>query len=327
MITTTKTRLFALLCATLLPAVALGAPDAAKPPAWPAKVFAPYAYIPKNFIAITNCLAETGQKFYTLAFIISDPEGFPAWDGSKELRVDSNYYADQIDALRARGGDILISFGGEAGTEIAINTTDEQKLQEKYQSVIDQYHLTWMDFDIEGKALSLKDANKRRNHVIKLLQDKNPGLRVSFTLPVNPTGMENESIVMLKDAKAQGVKTTSVNIMTMDYGKQVSAGKKMGDLAVQASNASRKQTMEIDPAIKIGITPMIGQNDEKSEIFTVDDARQVMDFAKNTDWVLSVGFWASNRDHPKGARKGGNHSSGIEQKDWDFTNIFKPLSE
>jgi len=126
--------------------------------------------------------------------------------------------------------------------------------------------------------------------VLAQLQAKNPALKVSFTLPVNPTGMEEESLVMLRDAKAQGVKIESVNIMTMDYGASLSRGKKMGDLAVSASNASHRQMMEIDPAIKIGITPMIGQNDEKGEIFTVDDAREVMAFATETDWVRSVGF-------------------------------------
>jgi chitinase len=159
------------------------------------------------------------------------------------------------------------------------------------------------------------------------LQRKNPGLKISFTLPVNPTGLEEESLVMLREAKARGLKIESVDIMTMDYGAALSSGKKMGDLAVAASNASHRQTMAIDPAIKIGICPMIGQNDQKGEIFTMDDARQVMDFASNTDWVRSVGFWSSNRDRPKGARKGGNHNSGIDQKPWEFTGIFEPLSD
>jgi hypothetical protein len=52
-----------------------------------------------------------------------------------------------------------------------------------------------------------------------------------------------------------------------------------------------------------------------------------MDFASNTDWVRSVGFWSSNRDRPKGARKGGNHNSGIDQEPWEFTGIFEPLSD
>ncbi len=86
---------------------------------WPAKVFTPYAFIPKGFINIDDCLAQTGQRYFTLAFIISDPDGQPAWTGSRDLRVGTKYYADQIKAIRARGGDVLISFGGEGGTGIS----------------------------------------------------------------------------------------------------------------------------------------------------------------------------------------------------------------
>ena len=294
---------------------------------WPPKVFAPYAFIPKGYINISNCFAETGQRYYTLAFIISDHEGYPAWTGNRDLRVSTKYYADQIAEIRARGGDVLISFGGADGPELALNTPKFRELQKKYQSVIDAYRLTWMDFDIEGKALKNVEANHRRDKTLVRLQRKNPGLKISFTLPVNPTGMEPESLVMLRDAKAQGLKIESVDIMTMDYGKSISHGKKMGDLAVAAAMASHRQTTEIDPSIKIGICPMIGQNDEKSEIFTLDDAHEVMNFASQTSWVRSVAFWSSNRDRPKGPGKGGNHSSGIDQKQWDFTKIFEPISD
>jgi exo-1,4-beta-D-glucosaminidase len=294
---------------------------------WPTKVFAPYAFVPKGFINIADCMAQTGQRYYTLAFMICDREGFPAWTGNRELRVSTKYYGDQIAAIRARGGDVLISFGGADGSEPALKTTDVGELEKKYQSVIDAYQLTWMDFDIEGKALKNGEANHRRDEAIVRLQQKNPALRISFTLPVNPTGMEEESLVMLRDAKAHGVKIESVDVMTMDYGPAISRGKKMGDLAVSAAIASHRQTMKVDPGIKIGICPMIGQNDEKSEIFTLDDARQVMDFAVKTEWVRSLAFWSSNRDRPKGPRKGGNHSSGIDQRLWDFTKIFEPISD
>ncbi len=294
---------------------------------WPEKVFAPYAYIPRNFTHITNCLQETGHKFYTLAFIISDSEGRPAWDGSSELGAGTGYYAEEIKEVRAHGGDVLISFGGEADTEIAINTSDARQLEAKYQSVIDQYHLTWMDFDIEGKALSKVEANQRRNAAIKQLQSKNPELKISFTLPVNPTGLEEESLVLLRDTEAKGVAVESVNIMTMDYGRDAARGKKMGELAVAAANATHEQLRSINPAIKIGITPMIGVNDEKSEVFSLDDAKVVMEFAKKTAWVRSVSFWSVNRDRPGTSTRAGNRSSGIAQEKWDFTNIFKELSQ
>ena len=117
--------------------------------AWPAKVFAPYMYLGTgDHFKLTRCDDECGQKFYTLAFIISDKSNNPAWYG--RIPMEKNLYADQITAIRDRGGDVIVSFGGAAGKEIALVETNIETLQEKYQSVIDRYKFNWLDFDIEG---------------------------------------------------------------------------------------------------------------------------------------------------------------------------------
>ena len=38
--------------------------------------------------------------------------------------ISENLYHDQIDAIRKRGGDVIMSFGGEAGKEMA-NVIDD----------------------------------------------------------------------------------------------------------------------------------------------------------------------------------------------------------
>src|SRR5580698_2941402 len=159
---------------------------------WPARVFAPYMYIGSgdNF-KLTECDDACGQKFYTIAFIIGDKQGNPAWDGRWPMEQD--LYADQINQIRSRGGDVIVSFGGEAGTEIAISETNTAALEAKYQAIIDRYKLTWLDFDIEGDSLSKTDANLRRNAVLASLQAKNPSLIISYTLPVDPDGISSES--------------------------------------------------------------------------------------------------------------------------------------
>src|SRR5436190_3390098 len=100
--------------------VALALPARA---AFPARVFAPYMYIGSgDDFKLTDCDDATGLKHYTLAFIIAReqrsgkdikylPE--PSWDG--RLPMEQNVYKDQIDAIRARGGDVIMSFGGQAG--------------------------------------------------------------------------------------------------------------------------------------------------------------------------------------------------------------------
>jgi hypothetical protein len=293
---------------------------------WPEKVFAPYMYIgADDHFKITQCDDACGQKFYTIAFVIADNHNNPAWDGRFALETD--LYKDQITEIRKRGGDVIVSFGGGGGTELGLVEPDADKLEAKYQSVIDRYQLTWLDFDIEGDALSKTDVNQRRNTVLAKLQAKNPGLIISYTLPVDPDGIPKDGLKLLADAKAQGVKVYSANVMTMDYGAHFAQGKKMCDVAIASALKAREQCLAIDPAIQIGLTPMIGNNDEKGEVFTLVDAEALRNWAETQPWICSLSFWASNRDNGRHTdRQDDNDSSGIQQKPWDFTMTFKPFT-
>ena len=289
---------------------------------WPARVFAPYMYVGfDDDFQLTQCDDACGQKFYTLAFIISDKLNNPAWDG--RIPMDKNLYTNQITAIRARGGDVIISFGGAAGKETAITETNVVVLQAKYQSVIDRYKFTWLDFDIEGDALKNFGANQRRNTALANLQMKNPGLIISYTLPVDPNGISDDAQKLLADAKAKGLKVYSVNVMVMDFGPHFSKGKKMSDISIASALKAREQCEKIDPAIQIGLTPDIGQNDEKSEIFSLTDAKELEEWAKTQPWVCSLSFWCSNRDAAKPGTKNGikNKSRGRSPK---FSNPSRP---
>jgi hypothetical protein len=292
---------------------------------WPSRVFVPYMYLGSgdNF-KLTDCDDACGQKYYTLAFIIADKEGNPAWDG--KIPMDKDHYADQIAAIRARGGDVLVSFGGEAGQELALVDSNPESLLAKYQSVIDRYKFTWLDFDIEGKALSKQDVNQHRNSVLAKLQANNPGLIISYTLPVNPDGISQDSRKMLTDAKAKGIKVRSANIMTMYFGKKFTeGGAKLSDLSIASANKAYEQTQAIDPAIQIGLCPDIGNNGE-GEIFTLQDAQELKDWAIDKPWIFSLSFWCSNRDSGKPG-KNGNTRSGVQQEPWAFSKIFQQITK
>jgi len=292
---------------------------------WPAKVFAPYMYIGAgdHFQITKDDVCD--QKFYTIAFIIADKRGNPAWDG--RWPMEENRYTNEINAIRSRGGDVIASFGGADGKEIAIVETNVAALQAKYQSIIDRYQLTWLDFDIEGDSLDNSDANSRRNAALAGLQAKNPDLIISYTLPVDPNGISQESQSLLADAVAKGVKVHSANVMTMDFGSHFSKGKKMSDVSIASALKAHEQCQAISPAIQIGLTPMIGQNDERGEVFTPDDAVALKKWADAQPWICSLSFWAVNRDTGHlGKHKTGNDTSGIPQKPWEFTMIFKPFT-
>lgn len=290
------------------------------PSTWPTKLFAPYAFIPYADAA-APCLAETGQKFYTLAFVLSDPSGKPAWDGQKRLRVKKGFFADIIRAIRAAGGDVIISFGGESGQELAVTASSPEDLAAKYGSVVDHLQASWLDFDIEGKALRDEASNRRRNLALGQLQASHPGVRITFTVPALPNGMEDSTRSMLAEALRLGVRMESVNVMTMDYAREVAAGGTMSDLAIAAARASRRQLLAMGLGVKLGITPMIGKNDVPSVVFTLSDAARLAEFARGADWIRSVSFWSINRD--QAVSNDSTKSDGIPQAKWDFTRALQ----
>ena len=74
----------------------------------------------------------------------------------------------------------------------------------------------------------------------------------------------------------------------------------------------------------LGITPMIGQNDQSGEVFTLNNARDLLSFA-NANGVGRLAFWSVGRDQPCPGGAGGGASpncSSIAQNSLDFTNIF-----
>ncbi|MGW7363641.1 glycoside hydrolase family 18 protein [Streptomyces sp. NPDC054841] len=273
-----------------------------------------------------DAAAKTGVKDFTLAFITSGGSCAPLWGGVTDLANDK--VAAQISALRAEGGDVRVSFGGAAGHELALNCSSAGDLAKAYGKVIDAYKLTKVDFDIEGAALPDTAANTRRSQAIAQLQKEHPGLDVSFTLPVMPEGLTQPGVDLLADAKKNGVRTDAVNIMAMDYGPAYSGD--MGTYAIQAATATQAQIKGVlglsDAAAwkTVAVTPMIGVNDVTTEIFKVDDATQLVDFAKSKG-IGWLAMWSSTRDKqcPGGAQNSADATcSSILQEPLAFTKAF-----
>ncbi|MCZ7460124.1 glycoside hydrolase family 18 protein [Streptomyces sp. WMMC940] len=270
--------------------------------------------------------ARTGVKDFTLAFVTAGGGCTPLWGGVTDLANDR--VAAQITALRAEGGDVRVSFGGAAGRELALNCTSPGDLAAAYGKVVDRYGLTKVDFDIEGAALPDAAANTRRSQAIAQLQKKHPGLDVSFTLPVMPEGLTQPGVDLLADARRNGVRIDAVNIMAMDYGPAYSGD--MGTYAIQAATATQAQIKGVlglsDAAAwkTVAVTPMIGVNDVTTEIFTVDDATQLVGFArsKGIGWLA---MWSSTRDRqcPGGVKNSADATcSSILQEPLAFTKAF-----
>jgi hypothetical protein len=260
-----------------------------------------------------------GVKSYTLAFINS--AGCKAsWFGAFDPRTQQ--FKDQIDELRAAGGDVRISFGGATGIELAAACTDVAALQAEYQAVIDAYDLTYMDLDIEGAAGADTAAIGRRSTALAALQQANPGLKVSLTLPVLPEGLVDLGLNQVRAAKDAGVVLDVVNIMAMDYGR---SAEDYGDLAIKAVQSTKDQLKTIfgnsdaEAFAMVGVTPMLGKNDDQGT-FAQDDARDLVTFA-NDNGVGYASFWEANRD--RNACNGALFQcTNVPQTAFEFSNIF-----
>ena len=266
--------------------------------------FAPYVdtslYPPFNLVTTAQ---RTGVKQFNLGFVVAGGSGgcTPEWGGV--TAIGSDPVASQISALRAIGGDVRISFGGEAGSELALTCTSVPQLTAAYQQVISAYNVNKIDFDIEGAAIANTAASTRRDQAIAALQAQDKALQVSFTLPVLPSGLTSDGVAVLTGAAAAGVQIAAVNVMAMDYGDGAAPNPsgQMGTFAIDAATATDGQVASAlgisDDAAwsKIAVTPMIGVNDTSDEIFTVADAQQLATFAasKHLAWLS---MWSAARD-------------------------------
>jgi hypothetical protein len=138
------------------------------------------------------------------------------------------------------------------------------------------------------------------------------------------SGLTNDGVNILKAAKNAGIRIDVVNIMAMDY--YAGTGTEMGQGALSAARATLAQMQSVDSGYtyaNLGITPMIGKNDDGST-FTLADAQTVASFAAQNG-VGRLAFWSVNRDQPcSGSANSLSTCSEISQSSLAFTDAFVP---
>jgi hypothetical protein len=286
------------------------------------RMFAPYIDMSLSDNNLAQISQASGIKDFTMAFIVSD-NGQAEWGGVGLVSTETTM-VPLINALRAQGGNVIISFGGASGTELAdASGMSLSSLEAQYQAVINKYGATALDFDIEGGAGSNTTGINLRNEALAALQAANPGLVVSYTLPVLPTGLVQDGLNVLSNAKSNGVNVSVVNVMAMDYGSSFTGD--MGTYAIDAANATISQLQSIGLSALVGIIPMIGQNDTSVETFTLADAQAVETYANGNSSIGRMSFWSVARDQScaDDADTVSPDCSGITQNPWDFSHIFE----
>jgi hypothetical protein len=263
--------------------------------------------------SLSTMSKASGVKSYTLGFVTS--AGCKAsWFNAYDPR--SKWQSAEIQKIRSAGGDVVVSFGGASGIELAQACTSVSALAAEYQAVIKAYGLKYIDLDIEGAAVADPTSIKRRSQALARVQ-KATGVRISLTLPVLPSGLTADGLNVVKAAKSAGVKVDVVNIMAMDYYQ----GKAdYGDKAIQAANSTYNQVKSIYAGwASIAVTPMLGKNDD-GQTFSQSDAKDLVGFAKGKH-LGRLGFWETTRD--RNACNGALYMcTNIKQSPYEFSKIF-----
>jgi chitinase len=277
---------------TAMPASAAGG-------SFPAHYSAPYLQITGGDAGdMAADMSATGDKFYTLAFLIPQSGCTMRWEDNGD---PVGAFTSQIGSLQAAGGNVIISFGGEAGGEVAQTCTSVSALTAAYANVVSTYGVTRLDFDIEGSTLGDSAANDRRNQALAALQAQNPAVQVDYTLPVAPNGLPSAEMGVLQNAQSHGVRVGLVNIMTMDFGN----GQNPLNDALSAAQATAGQLAGLygistaQAYARLGLTPIAGQNDD-NEFFSQSNASTLENFAASNG-VQELSFWeVDGYDKPAG---------------------------
>lgn len=266
---------------------------------------------------------------YNLAFVISDGSGCTAkWNGTNAIGDSS--VKSRIAALTKSGASVRVSFGGAAGKELATVCSSASELAAAYASALDAAGATKADFDIEGTTLTNSASVALRSQAIAQLQKERPELKVTFTLPVMPSGLDSSALALLASANKYDVQVSSVNIMTMNYSESYTGD--MGDYAITSATAAHTQLKSVFGTSDEGawhgmaLTSMLGVNDIAGETFSLSDAAQVRKFAeeKGIGWVS---MWATFRDRQceSGSEEKGDSAtncSGVTQGEGAFGEAF-----
>ena len=262
--------------------------------------------------------SDTGVKVFHLGFINPDqnkylnPDGSIrwCWGGYSELspqRSDGFQYngiEQSINNLRNAGGEIIVSFGGQAGVSPWTCTQNIDALEQMYLDVISTYSLARIDLDIETSNQDAGNAAANAQ-AIKRVQDKT-GVEVSLTIPIMPSGWQDKQIALIEAYLDAGVELVCINSMTMCYGAGLLDGEDYAWASIRAlKNANRqlgellfargKTLSEKDRYKKMGATVAIGYEGDAFPIFTTENMEVVATFAKDVGLGM-LSFWSINRD-------------------------------
>ena len=275
---------------------------------------------------LPSVMAASGAKAFTLAFVLANGGCTAAWASDAGLdNVSSDTQVGPIiDAIRVAGGDVVVSFGGYGGTKLGQVCGTPQATAAAEQVVISKYNLHALDFDLEEPEYENAAAINNELGAAQILQQNNPGLYESITLPGTTSGTGYFGQQLLNNAKSLGYTPDNYGIMPFDGGfngasSQISALQSFNTLLMNTFGWSSATAYSHE-----GISSMNGRTDS-GEYFNQSDFQTILNFAQSNG-LARFTYWSVNRDRQCNPPNNNGSTSGtcssVPQNDWDFTKII-----
>ncbi|RBQ18242.1 chitinase [Spongiactinospora rosea] len=253
----------------------------------------------------------TGVKAFTMAFILAQNGCNPAWDGQRPLTGGTD--ARAINTIESKGGSVEISFGGWSGNKLGPNCSTPQAYADAVQKVIDAVTPAAVDFDIENSdEFGNYTVMDRILNALKIVKQRNPNVKIVVTIPTFKTGLSNDGIRLVNQAKALNVPIDNYTIMPFNF-----SGTNMYTDTVNSSEGLKNSLKsafgwsDAEAYAHMGISGMNGYSDQR-ELTTPQIWTQIRDWAKSKG-LTRLAYWAVNRDRVNGG--------GAPQGEWEFTRI------
>jgi chitinase len=280
-----------------------------------------YSTLDSDAPDLGQVMAATGQKAFDMAFILADGSSCaPAWDGTDPVSSDTQV-ASVISEVRSDGGDVIVSAGGYNGTKLGQVCGSAAATAAAYQQVITTYGLHAFDFDLEEPEIEDSAAIANELGAAQILQQEDPGLFISITMPSTTTGANYFGQLLLDEAQSLGFTPNDYTIMPFDGGF---SGGSSQVTALQDFNAQLMSTFGWSSAQAYaheGFSGMNGRTDT-GEYFYQSDFQTVLSFAESSG-MSRFTFWSVNRDRECDPVDNNDVTSsdcsGVAQNPWDFT--------
>jgi chitinase len=280
-----------------------------------------YSVLDSDAPDLGQVMSATGQKAFDMAFILADGSSCePAWNGTDPVSSDTQV-ASVINEVRGDGGDVIVSAGGYDGTKLGQVCGSAAATAAAYQQVITTYGLHAFDFDLEEPEIESSSAIANELGAAQILQQEDPGLFESITIPATTSGANWFGEQLLDEADSLGYTPDDYTIMPFDGGFN---GGSSQVTALQDFNAQLMSTFGWTSAQAYsheGFSGMDGRTDS-AEYFYQSDFQTVLSFAESVGMTRYT-FWSVNRDREcdpvdnNGVLS--SECSGVAQNPWDFT--------